>query len=156
VLLAVLFDCFLHFAWPHVCIHDLFRKSPAQGQVQVSWNFSPWMGSKTGLFEVHPLEARGLRATDRGGTSDPFVVVHCENRKRGENRVKVGQTEVVNRTVTPKVLHHHLSMSLALLQIYIKVFILVLVLYKGYIFSLENSCFDSYGFSGRMPASRGK
>jgi hypothetical protein len=49
--------------------------------------------SATGVLWVEVVQARGLHAHDKGGTSDPFVVLSTGNQR--------SQTEVIKKTLTP-------------------------------------------------------
>ena len=58
----------------------------------------PSLPTSVGMLEVTGLSAEGLTATDRGGTSDPFVEVSVEQPGRSEKC----RTPVAKRTLAPE------------------------------------------------------
>ena len=50
------------------------------------------------MLRVKVLQAKGLRAGDKGGTSDPYCIVTCGKVKAKGGKKK---TKVVKKTLTP-------------------------------------------------------
>jgi Ca2+-dependent lipid-binding protein len=70
-----------------------------------SLSYVPWVPTIPGDLVISIVEAKGLAATDTNrkgdATSDPFARVFLEDRTKNSKEVSIGQTETLEKTLTP-------------------------------------------------------